>query len=501
MQKRWQTELADQFEGGVSEDRALLDITRGVIQNLYHENIGLWGSATPKNTTGDLSFTKTGIVAFDRVKNLPWKDYNPIAKGEEVITPHVGNVDTIQIPINQKRYTALELMDTDLARMKNDPIYRAQLVGSIARTLSSTLDSELFDLLIAAAAGKKDAVIEVDFPKKFDPNKIELDLERADIVTEIEKTINAYYIGIPRNQIVIVMDPKLYSRYIRGITGAQMVVESNILSWIQNEQIQASKVSGITIIRHPFLDNNVIADASSTFGRYNFKGVRAIIYHIAAPWIVQVFNNINGVINKDTGNYRMIQRLIAGKGLIYGDLIRVIKDPSTKTDPLPWEMNLVDNRTKYNDSYGFKDWGIEIPSTVESLQAKYRKLSTSTTEEDNSTRNGSKEVEEGKSKGEKELIAPGNSVEYRTTDWYGEGEKGQRYLGLTFIGKGWTQEMPGYALVEIETILKKDMRISREFDRTKSEEYSSEETSNSGGGTLTFTKKNYMKFRLVKRED
>lgn len=64
MQKKWQTELADQLEGGVSEDRALLDIERGIIWNLQHEAIGLWASHGPTNTLGPLSFKHTGIVAF-----------------------------------------------------------------------------------------------------------------------------------------------------------------------------------------------------------------------------------------------------------------------------------------------------------------------------------------------------------------------------------------------------------------------------------------------------
>jgi hypothetical protein len=41
MQKNWQTLLADQFEGGVSTEKALLDIKRGIMNNLYHENIGM----------------------------------------------------------------------------------------------------------------------------------------------------------------------------------------------------------------------------------------------------------------------------------------------------------------------------------------------------------------------------------------------------------------------------------------------------------------------------
>ena len=59
-QRKWITELADQLEGGVSTDKALLDIRRGVLQNLYHESIALYATATPKG------------VSYDWIKNLNW---------------------------------------------------------------------------------------------------------------------------------------------------------------------------------------------------------------------------------------------------------------------------------------------------------------------------------------------------------------------------------------------------------------------------------------------
>lgn len=65
--------------------------------------------------------------------------------------------------------------------------------------------------------------------------------------------------------------------------------------------------------------------------------------------------------------------MITDKGLVYGDLIRVIKDPSTADNPLPFEQNLVAKADYYNDNHGFKDWEIKIPNTVAELQQNYRK--------------------------------------------------------------------------------------------------------------------------------
>lgn len=59
-QRKWITELADQYEGGVSTERAMLDIQRGVIDNLIHECWGLYGTASPKNTS-ELSLIKKVI--------------------------------------------------------------------------------------------------------------------------------------------------------------------------------------------------------------------------------------------------------------------------------------------------------------------------------------------------------------------------------------------------------------------------------------------------------
>lgn len=298
-QRNWVTELADQFEGGISTEKAMLDIERGVIENLFHECWGLYGSASPKNVSG-VSFIKTGIVAFDRVKFLFWKDYSAIAKGEDVIVSHIGNVDTVQWPIKRKWYNSTELPKTDLARLKNDPLYRANMVASITRTLAASFDGELFDLLISTAMAQKGAVIEMEIPKHFNPNKIDMYMEFADLVAELEMKISAYYQGVPRKEIQMLVYPTLYTKIIRALTGGQMLMEKTF-SFIQHEQIKPAVVTGINIVRHIGFNNIIHNEATNEFRTYNFKGIRAIIYHVATPWLVQSFNSTTGVINKDTG--------------------------------------------------------------------------------------------------------------------------------------------------------------------------------------------------------
>lgn len=143
MSRSWKTLLADHFEGGVSTDKAMLDIKRGIQQNLYHESIGMWNSATIKNVSLIDSLDGTAVLAIDRVRHLTWKDYRSNAKGEDVITPHVGNVDTLQVTIDS--IMSQELPDTDLTRMKNNPNYRANLTYSMTKTLAATLDAEVFE--------------------------------------------------------------------------------------------------------------------------------------------------------------------------------------------------------------------------------------------------------------------------------------------------------------------------------------------------------------------
>jgi len=350
----------------------MLDIKRGIMLNLYHESIGMWARATIKNVNMLDSLTGTGIVAFDRVRNLTWKDYKPIAEGRSVIEPHTGNVDTIQMPINSMMYIAQELPETDLIRLKNDPAIRATLIGSMTRTLAASLDGELFELLIAAAAAKKGNVIEMDIPRYVDPIKSNLYLKFAYIGNEIEQTVNQYYIGINKREIAMMVSPDMHSQLIRGVPG-NVVVDKKVLDWIQDDRLTPSFVAGLYLIRHPFLGIKLPRVATNTFGHYDFTGVKAIIHHVSAAWLQVVFNNTNGVINKDTGNYRMIQRVVWGKGLVYGDLIRVIKEPSNPGNAFDWEKNLVENRDVFNHSFGFRDWELEIPASVENLQKNYRK--------------------------------------------------------------------------------------------------------------------------------
>lgn len=249
------------------------------------------------------------------------------------------------------------------------------IVGTLVKTLSVTLDAEIFELQIAAAAGQKEAVIEMEIPRH--PNSIENNLftDLSYIGNEIEQKMNAYYIGIPCDQIVMTVSPDTHTQIIRTITPAN-ISSDKVLDWIQSNHITPSKVAGLVLIRHIFLGTEVPRTVTNDFAvNYNFKGIKAIINHRSACWIQMVFNNINGTINPDIGNYRMIQRAIFGKGLVYGDLMKLIKEPSSKNKPLPFEEIIVKYRDVYNsDKYGFKDWGIEIPNTVEELQNNYRKL-------------------------------------------------------------------------------------------------------------------------------
>lgn len=82
---------------------------------------------------------------------------------------------------------------------------------------------------------------------------------------EIEKKINAYYLGINRSEIFVLVDPFLFTRIIKALSGGQMLMEKT-LEMVKNEDIQAMKISGITIIRHIFLDNEVLPASSSEFG-------------------------------------------------------------------------------------------------------------------------------------------------------------------------------------------------------------------------------------------
>jgi len=270
-------------------------------------------------------------------------------------------------------YISQELPETDLTRMKNDPVYRSRMVESMTRTLATTLDCELFDIQIASAAGRKGAIIEMDIPRNVDPIKNNLFTEFSYLGNEIEQTVNQYYIGINRREINMTVTPNMHTQLIRSIPSGT-VIDKKVLDWIQNNQLDPAYVAGLYVIRHPLLGINVPSVATNDFGHYYFKGIKAIINHVSSAWIQLVFNSTNGVINKDTGNYRMIQRIVWGKGLVYGDLVKVIKEPSTKDNPFEFETNLIEHRKTYNTKYGFQDWGIEIPETLEELQESYRTI-------------------------------------------------------------------------------------------------------------------------------
>lgn len=201
------------------------------------------------------------------------------------MVPHVGSVDTIQIPIDQMWYFATELMNTDLARMKQSGIYRAQIVGQRARTLATTLDCEFFDLLIAAAAGQKRAVIQTKFPKGdyYKPVKFNYYKLYADIGNEMETTMTPYITGMSRKELFCIVDPWTYTEIISHYKGDALLIE-RVLDFIQNEQITPSRISNITLVRHPFLNNFIPSQNSSEFGSYDFRGVGRYCQHLSCVY-------------------------------------------------------------------------------------------------------------------------------------------------------------------------------------------------------------------------
>lgn len=115
-------------------------------------------------------------------------------------------------------YTSLELPETDLVRLQNNPVYRAHLAASMVRTLAATLDAELIELQIAAAAGQKDGIIEMTIPRYPDPIDNNLFTKLSYLGNELEQKMNAYYIGINRDELVMTVTPDTYTQIIRTIT-------------------------------------------------------------------------------------------------------------------------------------------------------------------------------------------------------------------------------------------------------------------------------------------
>jgi hypothetical protein len=88
--------------------------------------------------------------------------------------------------------------------------------------------------------------------------KTDIYLKITDIVSDMEKKIDVYKLGVLRNKILVMVDPKpspvrrtyaatglvldcprpgLYSRIIRGLLGSQILIKEG-LEFLQSERIQ-----------------------------------------------------------------------------------------------------------------------------------------------------------------------------------------------------------------------------------------------------------------------
>lgn len=135
-------------------------------------------------------------------------------------------------------------MSTDLTRMQQQAIYRAQIIGQKTRTLAVTLDCEFFDLLIAAAAGQKGGITQTKFPKSDYLNPVKFNYYKlySEVGTELETQITPYKVGASRKELVCVIDPRAYTELIAHFKGEAILIE-RVLEFIKNEQITPTRIT------------------------------------------------------------------------------------------------------------------------------------------------------------------------------------------------------------------------------------------------------------------
>ena len=85
-----------------------------------------------------------------------------------------------------------------------------------------------YNLLVAAAAGRKGAVIEMDIPRYDTPKRGNIFSKFSYLGNTIEQTVNAHYIGINRDEIACVVSPDMHTQLIRDIP-AGAVFEGKVL--------------------------------------------------------------------------------------------------------------------------------------------------------------------------------------------------------------------------------------------------------------------------------
>ena len=139
-------------------------------------------------------------------------------------------------------------------------------------------------------------------------------------------------------------------------------------------------VGGVTHFRNILLDNdNNTTKPDGVKRNYNFKGIHSIINYAGAAALFHIFQEANSLPDGDRGGIKTWFIDQWGKGIIHEDLVRIIIEPSTPENPHEWEKYIVENRHQYNGKFGFGELvdgkpTVEIPETVEKLQANYINL-------------------------------------------------------------------------------------------------------------------------------
>lgn len=320
---------------GSYDGNVLTDIKTGVLENLKYTSQWLYLS----NLNYSVDAVNAGIIKFRQAAFLQLDGYS--YSGDNV-AQHLS-ARSIDIIVDTPLSLFVDLIDMDLVMLKDSATLTAQNIGSTMLSFNNTMECEWLDMLITCSLATGN-VIEIDYSADTaEQAKTNWKVMQL-MVNSFKQQFSSFMMGVNPQSMRAVISPRMAIEIQHAF--ATIIGTSQAFAALQASDANAFRLMGLEIIESILLDTRVGNVEGQTpyfkLRGYNNSGVQAVIVHPEASTIPQQFQSVKSTILPKTGFDRIINRWKYGKGILYPNLIGIVRDKNVADGSDSPMVNLVD---------------------------------------------------------------------------------------------------------------------------------------------------------------
>lgn len=311
---------------GVVNAHELSIIEMKTLQNLTHDSLGLWTSATPDNPT---VVAEGGTAIFRAVKLIQFGEYTKANRADEGDLPQSEVKIKADIVGSEKAKYEIESLDSVGLAYGSREAFLSAIAAGVSTSLTALMDAHWLDLAVKTAAANK-AVQEVinadlgDLDTDVKQKAAYRQIVRAKI--DVARQLDRYNIGANEADFGTI----LHEFVLADLLLAMPKGGNDATSVGINLQTQFKSVAGLGMVKdHVFLNKKI--DAGTVMSKdadFDFTNVFGATAHKEALFVALQGLNTVARIN-GAGNQELITKFNFYKKAIRPELVRVYRSVAT----------------------------------------------------------------------------------------------------------------------------------------------------------------------------